>query len=181
MNEYDINELDDSWIYEFEKIDKDYKHFYKENVTFLKLHCIYINKNNEIEKIKQDKIILKTPNTLSREEVVSIIKHNNVDANMKYSLLSILKYNISLEPIHLHHFLKSKQLHSQYDYLTLIKNIDNITFSPCIYMFQELNELFIIFYQNPVNEENKPNSSVKNGTKKIYIKNNKNKTSRIFL
>jgi hypothetical protein len=179
MTEYEnnIDELDDSWISEFEDIDKDYKYFYRENITSVKIHCIYINKNNEIEKIKQNKILLKTPNLLSKEEILYIIKHNNMETNMKYSLLSILKYNIFVEPIHLHHFLKSNKINSQYHFLTSIKEIDNISFLPCIYMFQDLNDIFIFFYQN-TNEHATTTVSSKNGTKKIYIKNHKNKTFR---
>ena len=186
MTDYDnnIDELDDSWISEFENIDKDYKYFYRENITSIKIHCIYINKNNEIEKIKQDKILLNTPNILSREEIIYIIKHNNIEKNMKYSLLSILKYNIFVEPIHLSHFLKSNipNINNQYPFLTSIKQIDNISFLPCIYMFQDLNDIFILFYQN-TNEKNtsQSNTHSKNGTKKIYIKNYRNKTNRTSL
>jgi hypothetical protein len=182
MSEYDIKDLDDSWISEFENIDKEYKHFYKENITFIKVHCIYINQYNEVEKIKQEKIFLKIPNYLSREEIISIIKHNNMDTNIKYSLLSILKYNMTLEPYHLYHFLKTnnkKDNHEEnieYSYLTSLKNIDAITFLPCIYMFQDLNDLFILFHQKPIQELK---NSIKNGTKRIYIKNHvKNKTIR---
>ena len=174
MND-EMMELDDSWIYQFEKSDKQYKHFYKEKITFVNVHCIYINENKEIEKRKQYKIMLKKSNYLSKEELISIIKNNNVDSNIYYSLFSILCYNISLEPFHLQYFLKSKEPNNQFHFLTSIKHIDDIPFQPCIYMFQDLNDIFILFNQKTNKESIDINNSI-SGTKKIYIHKHKNKT-----
>ena len=46
----DENRLDDSWINEFEKNDKPYNEFYKENVFTVNINILYINKDNDIEK-----------------------------------------------------------------------------------------------------------------------------------
>jgi hypothetical protein len=66
----DLFELDTSWVDEFDKNDNEYKSYYNEELTFINLHCIYINKNSEISKIHEEKILFKTPGTLSREEVI---------------------------------------------------------------------------------------------------------------
>ena len=55
MNEVDIvkiDDLDESWLEEFNVLDNDYKKFYADNISFLRYHCIYINGLNEIEFIK---------------------------------------------------------------------------------------------------------------------------------
>ena len=175
----EYNELNDDWINNFEKTDKLYQDFYKDDLYYIHLKMLYINTNNEIEKIKQETFLMSIPNYISREELLQILKIYSSDTNREYSLLSILKYNMTLEPYHLHHFLKkngTKDTNIEYGYLTSLKNIDAITFLPCIYMFQDLNDLFILFYQKPTQELQK---SIKNGTKKIYIKNHiKNKTIR---
>ena len=40
-------DIDFSWIDEFETMDKEYKDYYTEDLTVIKIHCIYTNKNNE--------------------------------------------------------------------------------------------------------------------------------------
>ena len=52
--------------------------------------------NNEIEKLLEDNLILKTPGVLSKEEIVSLIKHNMICNETKYTLLYILNFNIRL-------------------------------------------------------------------------------------
>lgn len=167
-----MEELDDSWIDEFEKNENKYKTFYKEDNHFIKIHFVYMNRDFTIEKIKEEKIELKIDNHLSREEMISLIKHNNIDNHNKYSLFSILKYNIHLDPSELKTFIKSR---SYFSFLTCIRNIDTIFFEPTIYMFQDLNELLFLFWK-PCKNTNSINK-----TKRIFIHTkNKNKTVKHF-
>ena len=165
----ELENLDDSWIKEFELSDKEYKNYYKEDVTFIKLNCIYVNNQNYIEKIKEETYYFKENNFLSREEVLTIIKKNNIENNIPYNLLYILKYNITIDPLHLKNFLKKDNYND--NYLTSIKNIDSIHFQPTISLFHDINNLYIIFHEKTFNSH-----SI---TKKIYIKNsNKTKNNR---
>lgn len=168
--------IDSSWLEEFENLDKEYKDYYTEELVTIKIHCIYINKNNEIERVIEDKIILKTPGLLYKEEIVSIIKHGSICNQVKYSLLYILKYNINLEPIYLKTFLRNKALLKDIGspFLQSVKNIDAIKFDKCISMFHDLNDLFIIFYDKNkdklTNDSDLTNDLISNNrTKKIYI------------
>ena len=43
----DIEDLDFTWIQEFENLDKDYKNYYTEDLSFLRIHSIYINTLND--------------------------------------------------------------------------------------------------------------------------------------
>ena len=168
----EFTDLDDSWIVEFENIDNEYKNFYKENIHSVKVRYLYINKNNCLEKIKEETIILKKENVISKEEIITILKKNNTLNDNKYSLLNLLKYNIDLEPIQLKKFLKQNL---ETNYLTSIKTIEEIYFKPIIYMFQDLTDLFILFYES--NSKSNSNSNSKTLTKKILIQPSaKNKT-----
>ena len=60
MNE--TEKLDEDWISEFETIDTSYNKFYKEGVDFVCVTFVYINKDNQIEHIKREKIILRPQN-----------------------------------------------------------------------------------------------------------------------
>ena len=51
-NNNDIEDLDLSWIHDFEKIDNEYKIYYTEELSFIRVHSIFVNNNYEIEKIK---------------------------------------------------------------------------------------------------------------------------------
>ena len=104
----ELETIDFSWLQEFENLDKEYKDYYTEELTVVKIHCIYVSKENEIERVLEDNLILKNPGLLSKEEIVSLIKHNMVCNQVKYELLYILKININLDPIHLKTFIKSK-------------------------------------------------------------------------
>jgi len=140
-------ELDIKWVEENEKIDSLYKDFYKEDVTFINMHYIYINTSNEIERIKEDKYFLPNKNLVTKDEVISIIHTNSKSQNKKYSILSILKYNISLEPEQIPFYLKKK--YKQVSFLNSLRNICDIHFEKTIHMFHDLNDLYFLFYENP--------------------------------
>ena len=54
-----IEDLDFTWIQEFENLDSEYKSYYTEELSFIKIHSLYININNEIEKLREEKFIFK--------------------------------------------------------------------------------------------------------------------------
>ena len=174
-NEID-KDIDFSWINEFENVDKEYKNYYTEDLTVIKIHCIYVNNNNEIERVLEENIILKTPGLLSKEEIIGIIKHGMICNQVKYSLLYILRFNINLDPIYLKTFIKSKDHLSVIgsNYLQSIKNIDTIKFDKSISMFHDLNDLLIIFY----NKGPTPVYQNRLGTRKIYINSNSFKKTK---
>ena len=168
-----IDELDASWIQEFENLDNEYKHYYTEDITFIKVHSIYVNKNNEIDKMNEEKILLKTHSLLPKDDLLSIIKRNSFSNNIKYSLLSILKFNINIEPQHLTNFLKKKDKTIGDHFLQSVKNIDSIKFDKTISMFQDINDILIIFHEKVFNP-----SRTYNRTKKIFINSNTKKKTK---
>jgi hypothetical protein len=157
------NNLDDEWINNFEKTDKLYNDFYKDNVYYINLRVIYVNRDNEIDKIKYESLLMKYPNKISQEEIIQILKRNAIDNERRYSLLSILRYNINLAPDEIKNYLLNGE---NKEYLSVIKNIDTVTYEKTINMFQDLNDLIIIFYEKS-KELKKPDAN--NSTKKIYF------------
>lgn len=159
----EINNLDDDWINKFENIDKIYQDFYKDDLYYVNLRAIYVNRENEIDKIKHESFLMSKPNIISHEEILEILKKNSTDNERRYTLLSILKYNINLEPDNVKHYLKNEVSN---DYLSVIKNIDTVTFEKSINMFHDLNDIILIFYEKS-NEIKKVDT--KNCTKKIFL------------
>jgi nicotinic acid phosphoribosyltransferase len=134
--------LDNKWIIDFEKKDKFYQDFYTDDLYFINLQFIYIQKNMKIEKIREETFFMKTPNIISREEIIDLLKRNALDGNNKYTIYSLLKFNFSLKPEELHFFLRDYNFKGNHDFLTTIKHIDTIVFEKTINMFQDLNTLY---------------------------------------
>ena len=163
--EYEEEILENEWIKEFESIDKGYENFYTEELNYMKVHCIYIDKNDNIQKITDEKLFMTNKNCISREEIIGILKRNS---EQKYTILSLLKYNIDIEPLDIKHFLKNQ---GQFEFLQVVKNIDTIPLNNSINMFHDLNTLFVIFY------EKEQKQTKQSSTKKIFIQSHK-KTQR---
>jgi hypothetical protein len=166
--EEETEKLDNKWLIDFVNTDKLYQDYYKDDNYYSNIHFIYINKNNEIEKIKQDFFYMSKPNYILRDEIIGILKKNSIDNKVRYTLLSILKFNITIDPTDIKHFLIKKDIgYYNNKFFTLIKNIDTIVFEKTINMFQDLNDIIIIFYEKNVNESD--SSKPKNITKRIYL------------
>jgi hypothetical protein len=151
-----ILDLDTSWINEFEAIDNEYKSYYSESLDFINMNCIYLNAANEITNVHEEKVIFLNKGTLSREEVVGLIKRNSIFDSLKYSLLSILVFNINIEPDNLKTFFKNNKSDKPNksdkqdignQFLISIKNIDTIVFDKSISMFHDINNLYLVFYK----------------------------------
>jgi len=142
------DELDCSWITEFEKNETDYASFYKEQIEVLKINCIYVDKDNAIDNIHQESIIIEN-RKLDRERIIEIIKRNKNKNNIEYKLISILKYNITLEPEHIKDYIND-DLND--DFLSKVDILQDIYYKDSINLFQDLNCLYIVFCDKRMRE-----------------------------
>ncbi len=168
-------ELNDEWINTFEKTDKLYQDFYKDDLYYVNLKFFYVNRHNELEKIREESFLMSNKNCITREEILQILKKTTVENEIKYSLLSILRYNITLDADDIKNFIiysSDTSDNNENSFLKTINNIDAIPFEKTINMFQDLNELIFVYYEK--SQELKkvdPN----NTTKKVFLKTNVNK------
>ena len=141
----DDEEIDESWATNYKALKQEYDIFYREDVNFIHISCIYIDNNNEIQKLTRDKKELSIANYLTRKEISAIIqsKMKCYDGNIKN--MCIFKYNINIEPENVEYFLTSNH---NFNYLTPIKKIKDIFFEKTIAFFNDLNEVIILFYVN---------------------------------
>jgi hypothetical protein len=179
--DYVFDELDTSWLQEFQKIDKNGVGYYTtENLLFIKVHYIYVNEKQEITNLYEEKYFFKKPNVLPKEDLIGLIKRNTVINSKKYSLFSILKYNINVEPHNLKTFFKVKNPTQSNNnngdpYLQSIKNIDDVFFNKSMAMFHDLNNLIIIFLDKGSIDKGLTDNSASNKhntTKRVYINHN---------
>jgi hypothetical protein len=160
-------QLNEDWIINFEKTDKLYQDYYKDSLYYTNLQFIYVNKDNEIDKIKQEPFLMSSPNFISREEIIGILKKYAIDDDKRYTLLSILRYNITLDTEDVKNFVIKEDPSSLCEnFFTVIKNIDAIYFEKTINMFQDLNDLIFILYEkkNVIDKRN-----LNNITKRVYL------------
>jgi hypothetical protein len=161
--------LEDDWITKFNETDAVYKDFYKDDLYYVNLKFIYVNRESEIEKIKYESFLLSKPNNISREEILQILKKSSIEDERKYTLLALLKYNITMDADDIQKYISSNE---EKTYLSIIKNIDSVPFDRTISLMHDLNDLILVFYEKSHElKEKNPN----NLTKKIYLRENKNK------
>lgn len=169
--------LNTQWIEQFKREEDDYNDFYKEPVTSIKVFFLYVNKNNELEHIYSDLCLLIDNRVIKRETIISLIKHNQYFHSIKYKLLSILKYNIDLEPNEVTNYIyetTSRETETPPSmFFTAEKYLNDIYFADSINMFQDLNALFFIFCEPCLPTTSTTPSAVKaktqTQTKKVYL------------
>jgi len=137
--------IDESWATNYKNANKKYDQFYREDVNVIHISSIYINNKNEIQQITRDPKELSVSNYLTKHEITEFIKckmkGDNENVNIKN--ISICKYNINIDPENVEYFLKSNH---NFNYLTPVQKIKDIFFEQTITFFNDLNELFILFY-----------------------------------
>ena len=138
----DKTSLDTSWIELFEDEEKYYTMFYPEKATEIKVNMLYINKENELEKIGEKMIYLNTSDKIKRNDLVKIIQENKKLDKIRYKLTSIRIYNIDLKHTDLKHFLNNHEL---YDFTRDMRTLEDYILEPTINCLQNLNRIYIIF------------------------------------
>jgi len=140
---------------------------------------IYINKLNEIEEISRESYKLNEINFLSKDDLTNILKKyisSHSDKIKSYTITSILQYNINIFSEEEVNKYLSNNFYlndlNELPFLKIIKQLSDIIWHPSLPIFKELNELFIIFYENiEIKFFNKK-------TKKIYLKKIKNNSRK---
>ena len=72
----ELEDIDFSWLDEFENTELKYKHYYLEDNYYIRINLVYLNSSCEIVKMKQEKVILQSLNLLSKEELIQLINHH---------------------------------------------------------------------------------------------------------
>ena len=137
--------IDVDWIKDFENEERYYTMFYPEKARSIKVDFLYVNKNKEIEKISEKVLFLRTENKITREELVQLVKENEKIDKIKYKLVSVLIYNITLKHEELRNFLHGSD---NYDFMTILKNIDDYDLQSSVNCLQSVNNMYIIYTED---------------------------------
>ena len=184
--ENQTTDLDISWINTFEKMENVNQNFIKEPMENIDIFFIYINTNSFIEKIIRENHPLelntdKKYNVLKNEYLLHLIqsKKNKTDFSY-YKIIDILLFNVDLSPEQIQHYYKNKNtdnISKQFFHQNILSTND-IKILPSLYIFHNINSLFLIFQEKKLDNINiKPKSILKNNnqssnnkiTKKVKI------------
>ncbi len=165
-NEIEDEKLDTEWIDDFKKKECMYNDFYKEPVTSISIFLLYIDKNNELEHLNTDKCLLSDDGSIKRDVIISFIKRYQHFISTNYKLLSLIKYNINLEPSDIYDFVNEDINISDKRFIQSEKYLNDIHFDESIHMFQDLNALFFIFYEEKSSKQSRSDMQM---TKRVKL------------
>ena len=171
-------DIDETWINEFKKNEEVYNDFYKDKVEQIKLFYLYVSSSNIVEFIKKDSILLDADSILKKNKIITLILQNKFYNNIKYKLLSLIRFNINIEPEEINDFIYKENTQHYLKFITSEKYLNDIKYSDTIHIFQDLNCLYFIFYEEK--QTKLKNDTIKNDTiKNDTIKNNTIKNDTI--
>jgi len=143
----DDSDIDETWINEFKKNEEVYDDFYKDKVEQIKLFYLYVSSTNNVESIKKDSIQLDTDGILKKNKIIELIlQHQNYNS-IKYKLLSLIRFNMDIEPEQIKEFVYTTNKDKPSQFITSEKYLNDIKYSDTIHIFQDLNCLYFIFYE----------------------------------
>lgn len=144
----DENEdLDISWIEEQEKLQSVDKNYFREPMDSITITIIYININLYIENIISEKHVLSTNGLLEKERLLQIIQSKKkTTSHSRYKFMDALLYNVDLESEHIQKYANTPTMPNEANpFFKRLPIIDDIVFSPSIFIFHGLNGLYLLF------------------------------------
>ena len=123
------------------------KKFKLKRIKDISIYLTYINSENEIEIISKKKLYIENKeNTITRNQMVDIIKNNQRRNNIQYKLISVMVYNINVTPETLSDYIEKPE-----DFISLftLSRIDSFELQSTISILKEFNALYFFFFEVP--------------------------------
>ena len=141
----DSIDLDTSWVRNYERmstIDHNYKKDFMDSVCIV---FIYLNTLNEIVNVVQECevcIVEEKVSVIKEERILRIIEEKRHIGNKVYHLEDILKYNVDIESERIQPFVNDE---IKIELTSLSNMIKDIVFEPSIFIFHEINHMYVLF------------------------------------
>ena len=140
--EFEDLDLDNEWLEQLETDNKKYKDFYTEEVEKIEINYVYVDTNSNITNIKKQDFFLT--NGILKNDLIYLIKGNQIDNKKQYELLSLLQYNIDIQPDEIFSYLRDTD---ENNFLKTLTNISDIKWNDTVMLFYDMNSLFILYYR----------------------------------
>lgn len=148
----DENNLDTSWIIEYEKMNNIENNITFEPLPQIQLYFFYINSQNCVEKVickthdfTDDKIDNDGCSHFSKENIFYIIENHKIFNSKNYNLTDLCLFSIdNIQPTNLINFIKNTN--SQFaKYYKTVSIFNDIVISPSIFALHSSSSLFFFF------------------------------------
>lgn len=149
LQEIDVN-ID--WIDKQIRLYNENEKIFKENMKSIKVVSIFINSLNEI--VKTHNCIHSFPDDkclLSSIEIFQYFKNHRVQDSIKYDFNQLFVYNIDLD----NKLYTDIESITTTNFLTSFTYIKDIVINPSLFIFHEINSVYIIYKENIKNIHNK--------------------------
>ena len=123
------------------------KKFKLKRIKNINVYLTYINRENKIEVVSRKKLYIQNrQNTITRNQLVDIIKNFQRRSNISYKLVSIMVYNINVTPETLTDYIERPE-----DFVSLftLSRIDSFELQSTISMLKEFNAMYFFFSEVP--------------------------------
>ena len=124
-----------------------YKKFKVKRIKDINIYLTYINLENEIENVSRRKLYIENrQNTITRNQLVDVIKNCQRRSNISYKLVSIMVYNVNVTPETLTEYIERPE-----DFVSLfaLSRIDSFELQSTISMLKEFNAMYFFFLEVP--------------------------------
>ena len=174
-----------SWIQQQERLQNVDSVFTREPMTSNSAKFFYINTHDYIEKIICEEIPLESHldgSLITKERLIQIIQNKKIKtSNTKYKLLDSFLCNFDIPPSSIYSFYKNSSP-SINSYMKNINIIEDLIISPSIFVFHDINTLFFIFEEHPVEKHEHTIKSilkpVSNSNHREHLSKNKQKNTK---
>ena len=123
------------------------KKFKLKRIKDINVYLTYINGENEIEFISRKKLYIENKqNTITRNQLVDVIKNFQRRNNIYYKLISVMVYNVNVTPETLTEYIERPE-----DFVSLfaLSRIDSFELQSTISMLKEFNAMYFFFLEVP--------------------------------
>jgi hypothetical protein len=123
------------------------KKFKLRRIKDINIYLTYINHDNDIEIISKKKLYIENKqNTITRNQLVDVIKNCQRRNNIYYKLISVMVYNINVTPETLSDYIERPE-----DFISLftLSRIDTFELQSTISMLKEFNAIYFFFFEVP--------------------------------
>ena len=123
------------------------KKFKLKRIKDINIYLTYINRDNEIEIISRKKLYIENKqNTITRNQLVDVIKNCQRRNNISYKLISIMVYNVNVTPETLSDYIEKPE---NFISLFTLSRIDSFELQSTISMLKEFNAIYFLFSEVP--------------------------------
>lgn len=144
----DTSDLDLKWIENEEKIVSIENGIFREQMENIKIKYVYINCNNSIDAVDNEVFTLdseKEGNKIIPNDILlKMVEKRRTIGNTKYKFINMLIFNVTLDTDEIQKYNANSDAFNKL-FLKEIPIVKDVIIEPSIFVFHEINTIYILF------------------------------------